>query len=263
MVEGTQAPPIRVDTQDGVSTVTICRPERRNALDTPTWRALAVAFERAFAEDDTRVVVLTGQGGTFTAGQDLREMAALTGSHGEVASEEHGFITCMRALTALDKPLVAAVEGVGVGFGFTVLLHCDVVVMAEDARLWPPFVALGLVPEAGASALLPDLVGHQAAAEILYTAQWLDAARVRSLGLAGHVVPSGDALSSAQAIAREIAGQPPEAVRHTKRLLLAARADRMEAARAREDEAFAERVGSAENLAALAAFARGGGPRKR
>jgi enoyl-CoA hydratase/carnithine racemase len=153
-----------------------------------------------------------------------------------------------------DKPLLAAVNGVGVGIGLTLLLHCDVVYIAEGARLRPPFVTLGVVPEAASSFLLPVTLGWQRAAEVLFTADWIDAARAVELGIASRLCTPDELLPALRAVATRIAAQPPEAVRHTKRLLLATRSDQIAAARAREDQAFVERVGTPENLEAVTAF---------
>jgi enoyl-CoA hydratase/carnithine racemase len=134
------------------------------------------------------------------------------------------------------------------------LLHTDIAFMSDRARLKAPFVTLGVVPEAAASYLLPIVVGPQRAAELLYTARWLPADECVSLGLAYAVVPHADLLATALAKAAEIAANPPTAIRHTKRLLRTWRRDDVVAARAREDAAFAERLGTPENLEAIQAF---------
>jgi enoyl-CoA hydratase/carnithine racemase len=160
----------------------------------------------------------------------------------------------MERLCAFDKPLLAAVNGVGVGIGLTFLLHCDVVWIAEGARLRAPFVTLGVVPEAASSFLLPQQIGWQSAAEILYTAEWIDAPRAVELGLASRVLPAERLLPEMRAFAARIAAQPLGSLRGTRRLLLATRAEAVRAALEREHRAFAGRVGSAENLEAVRAF---------
>ena len=235
---------------DGVLVLTLNRPERKNAFDNPMWNAARDALREAMEDARVRAVVVTGAGAAFSAGQDLGEMAMPSLGEGQ----EHGFGSFMDALCAFDKPLLAAVNGVGVGIGLTILLHCDVVFVAAGARLRPPFVELGVVPEAASSYLLPVQLGWQRAAEVLYTADWIDAARAVELGLAQHLCAPDDLLPRTRALAAHIAAQPPGAVRHTKRLLLATRADQIRAARAREDAAFVERVGSEENMAAIQAF---------
>jgi enoyl-CoA hydratase/carnithine racemase len=243
------------DCHDGVAWLTINRPEKRNAFDTPTYDALAAALRAAADDDAVRVAVVTGAGQAFSAGQDLAEMGTLaTGGGG---GETHGFPHLMDALTAFDKPLLAAVNGVGVGIGFTMLLHCDLVYFADTARLRLPFVPLGVVPEAASSHLLPLTIGWQHAAELIYTGDWIDAQRAVALGLGVGCVAAAALVPTVRALAARIATAPLAALRESKRLLLATRADAVRAARAREDAAFARRIGSIENTGAIEAFLAG------
>ena len=236
--------------EDAVLLLTMNRPERRNAFNHHLYKALADALAEAAADDDVHVVVVTGTGGAFSAGQDFSEMTEAP----PVDSGPHGFQVLMEILCSFDKPVIAAVNGVAVGLGMTMLLHCDIVYVAESARMRCPFVTLGVVPEAASSYLLPATIGYQRAAEVLYTAAWIDAARALELGIAARVLPDARLPEVALGKAAEIAVHPPRAVRHTKQLLLATRAAEIRAARAREDEAFAERIGSPENLEAITAF---------
>jgi enoyl-CoA hydratase/carnithine racemase len=233
---------------DGVLLLTLNRPRQKNAFNEAMWRDLRDALRDAQEDPAVRAVVVTGAGDAFSAGQDLGEMAA------PPAGEPPGFPSFMDRLGAFDKPLLAAVNGVGVGIGLTMLLHCDVVLVAEGARLRAPFVPLGVVPEAASSYLLPLQLGHQRAAELLFTAEWIDAARAVALGIASRVLPPERLVPEARALASRFAAQPLGALRWTKRLLLAVRAEGIRAARAREDAAFAVRVGSAENQEAIRAF---------
>jgi enoyl-CoA hydratase/carnithine racemase len=233
---------------DGVLLLTLARPHRKNAFDETLWREARDALRDAQADEGVRAVIVTGAGDAFSAGQDLGQMAA------PPPGEPPGFPSFMDRLTAFDKPLLAAVNGVGVGIGLTLLLHCDVVWIAEGARLRAPFVPLGVVPEAASSYLLPLQLGHQRAAELLFTAEWIEAARAVELGIATRVLPRDSLLPELRALAARIAAQPLGALRWTKRTLLAVRADGIRAARAREDAAFAVRVGSPENQEALRAF---------
>ncbi|HWP66038.1 MAG TPA: enoyl-CoA hydratase-related protein [Candidatus Limnocylindria bacterium] len=243
---------ILTDVRDGVALLSINRPQKRNAFDTPTYDALAAALGAAAADDAVRVAVVTGVGQAFSAGQDLAEMGALAA--GGAGGEQHGFPHLMDALSAFDKPLLAAVNGVGVGIGFTMLLHCDLVYFAEGARLRLPFVPLGVVPEAASSYLLPIAVGWQRAAELIYTGRWIDAAEAVALGLGIAVYPADRLLAAVLERATAIASAPLAALRESKRLLLAARASGIAAARAREDAAFARRIGSIEHAGAIAGF---------
>ena len=234
--------------EDGVLLLTLNRPERKNAFDETMWRETRDTLADAQADDAVRAVIVTGAGEAFSAGQDLGQMAA------RPDEDPPGFPGFMDRLVAFDKPLLAAVNGVGVGIGLTMLLHCDVVWIAEGARLRAPFVPLGVVPEAASSYLLPLQLGHQRAAEMLFLAEWIDARRAVELGIATRLVPRAQLLPEMRALATRIAVQPLGALRWTKRTLLAVRADGIRAARSREDAAFAVRVGSPENQEALRAF---------
>lgn len=234
--------------EDGVLLLTLNRPERKNAFDETMWRETRDALADAQRNDAVRCVVITGAGDAFSAGQDLGQMAA------PPKDGPPGFPTFMDRLVAFDKPLLAAVNGVGVGIGLTLLLHCDIVWMAEGARLRAPFVTLGVVPEAASSYLLPLQLGHQRAAELLFTAEWIDAPRALELGLATRVLARDQLLPELHALAAKIAAQPLGSLRWTKRMLLAVRKDEIAAARTREDAGFVARIGSPENQEALRAF---------
>jgi len=166
----------------------------------------------------------------------------------------HGFRPFVDRLSTFDKPLLAAVNGVGVGIGLTMLLHCDIVYMAESARLRAPFVSLGLVPEAGSSLLLQTIVGPQAAAELLYTSAWIDSHCAVEMGLAAAAFPDDQLLDRAMDKASEIARQPLMALRQTKQLLLDVRSDALAAARRREEPAMALLGGGPANIEAIRAF---------
>jgi enoyl-CoA hydratase/carnithine racemase len=236
---------IRVSTDQHVQLCTIERPERRNAFDQEHYVALAEALASATTDDDVHVVVITGVGASFSAGQDLKEMAALAAGTGGGAHD--GFPRLVDQLDTFPKPLLAAVNGDAVGIGLTMLLHCDIAVVAHDARLRVPFSELGVPPEAGSSALLADVVGWQQAAELLLTSRWLDGDEAVAMGLALRAVPRADVLDHTVAIARRIAAQSPWAVRTAKRLMLAGRGDRSRTARRLEDAAFAELFRGAAN----------------
>ena len=242
---------LREETTDAVRTLIFDRPEARNAFDAQQYRLLKEALDRAADDDSVKVVILTGAGEAFTAGQDLSEMAVPAAG---AAQGEHPFGACLDRVVSFDKPLLAAVNGVGVGLGLTILLHCDVVYIAKGAQLRVPFVSLGVVPEAASSYLLPLRVGHQAAAEILYTADWVRSERAVEIGLAAREFPREQLLPEMKALAARIAQHPIGSLRHTKRLVRAAEVDAIRAARAREDEAFRERIGSPENLEAIRSF---------
>jgi enoyl-CoA hydratase/carnithine racemase len=239
---------VLVERDAGVAVVTWNRPRQRNAFNQQMWLEGRDTLRELLDDGGVRAVVVTGAGDAFSAGQDLGEMTIAP------ADGEHGFPGFMNVLCAFDKPLIAAVNGVGVGIGLTMLLHCDIVFVADTARLRAPFVPLGVVPEAASSYMLPLVVGYQAAAEILYTADWIDAARAVEVGIASRLLPRAELLGAARAMAVKIAAGPIGAIRHTKRLVLATRAEQVRLAREREDRAFEERIGTPENLEAIAAF---------
>lgn len=239
--------------EDGVAVLALNRPAAMNAFDTRMYDETAAALTDARTDAAVHVVIVTGTGRAFSAGQDLAEMGRLA-SEGPTGGGGHGFSRFMDALVAFDKPLIAAVNGVGVGIGFTMLLHCDLVYLAEGARLRLPFVPLGVVPEAASSVLLPGHVGWQAAADIIYTGRWISAEEARSLGIATAVCPPERLLEVARAKAGAIAAGPVGALQASKRLLLDARADAVATARRREDRIFAERIGCPENVAAIERF---------
>ena len=248
-----------VDVETGISledvgrvrVITLNRPQVLNALTIPTFDVLRAAVVGAGIDDGVGCVVLTGAGRAFCAGQDLQEMAAPTMPDD---GQRHGFIPCIEEIERFPKPIVAAVNGVGVGFGATVLLHCDVVLMADAARLQFPFVPLGLAPEAGSSATLAMAIGHQAAAALRLTGDWLSAEAAVRQGLALRVCPADGLMEDALALAGRIASMPLPSVMATKQLLLANRLADIRAARAREIEVFARLLGGPANREALMAF---------
>jgi enoyl-CoA hydratase/carnithine racemase len=247
---------LHVDDTDRVRLLTLDRPEARNALDDTHYHALADAFDDAEARTDVAVVTLTGAGGAFCAGQDLAEMGRLgdpTAST-DAARRAHGFTRFVGALEAFPKPIVAAVNGVAVGLGVTMLPYCDLVLVADDARLRAPFASLGVVPEAGSSFTLPVAMGRQAAAHVLLTGAWFDAATAVASGLAWKSAPAAQLLDEALTAARAMARLPIVSLRETKRLMREGWLAGAQAARAREEDVFARLTGAPANREAIAAF---------
>ena len=253
---------LQIDDHDGVRVLTLDRPDALNAFNTPLYDACAAAFHEAAARDDIACVVLTGNGRAFSAGQDLGEMAQIdtsgSGSNGGAGANGDdagpGFPRFIDTVAAFEKPLIAAVNGLGVGIGLTVLLHCDLVLISTSARLRAPFVPLGVVPEAAGSFLMPAVMGGQRAALALYTGEWITADDAVACGLALRAVEPDALLSETMVLAGRIARMPVSSLVETKRLVLAGRIDAIRAARAREDGAFAHMVGGPANLEALTAF---------
>lgn len=240
-----------VSNDDGVRVLAFDRPDVRNAFNFPLYRAVTEAIDDATADPATRVVVLTGRGSAFTAGQDLKEMAEIAAGAAP-AGIEKGFRGLLDAVDRLDKPLLAAVNGPAIGLGFTILAHCDLVLVAESARLRVPFAEMGVPPEAASSYLFPVLMGRQAAARVLLAADWVTADEAVELGIAVQVSPDDRVLDDTVALAHRIAGFPPAAVQAIKRLLRAPHAAAVHEARAREDEAFRLAFGLPEGPAEAA-----------
>ncbi len=235
---------------DGVRLITFDRPDVRNAFNVAMYRGVADAVTSAGEEELVRAVVLTGRGSAFSAGQDLREMAAIAaGSAPEGATG--GFPALLDSLQSCPKPLFAAVNGVGIGLGFTMLPHCDIVLIDEEARLRVPFAELGVPPEAGSSYLFPSRMGWQQAARVLLCSEWVTAQEAVDIGIALRVCSSGTVVDETMQLATHVAGYPPDAVQEIKRLMRAPHADAVRRARSSEDEAFSRLLGSAANREAL------------
>lgn len=240
-----------IEDHEGVRLLTLHRPEVRNAFNQALWLAARDALRAAAADDDVRCVIITGAPPAFTAGQDLAEMADPSVFS---AGEEIGYRAFMPALEEFPKPLVAAVNGVGVGIGLTLLLHCDLVLMGASARLKAPFVSLGVTTEASASLLLPQAVGWQEAAHLLFTEPWVDAEAAQRLGIAWRVVTDDELLDEARQLGAQIAAMPLSSLVATKEVMVAARLDAVRAARQREEVVFERLVGEQTNAAALQSF---------
>ena len=230
----TSGPPLREEHRDGSRWLVLDRPGRLNSFTGADYRDLRAAIERASADPEARTVVITGTGRAFSAGADrsLVEGTAEPGDR-EMAAEE--FPKLLHALGRCDKPVLVAVNGLAVGVGCTVLLHCDLVLVARSARLRLPFTALGVPPEAGSDALLPARARWGDTAWALFSSEWIDAPTALSMGLAWRIVPDAELLDETSRAAATIAEQDPSAVAATKRLLLAGRADVVRAAMAREN----------------------------
>jgi enoyl-CoA hydratase/carnithine racemase len=238
----------------GVRVITFDRPEVRNAFDTAMYLEVTDALRAADADETVGAVVLTGRGSAFTSGQDLAEMAAIaTGTAVEGAGQ--GFMGLLDTVSQLAVPLLAAVNGVAVGLGFTILAHCDLVLIDETARLRVPFAELGVPPEAASSYLFPARMGWQRAARVLLTSDWVSAADAVEFGLALQVCASGTVLDDTLALAHRIAAHPRAATRAITSLLRAAQREQVMAANRREQAAFAQLLGGAAQTGTLAEFA--------
>jgi enoyl-CoA hydratase/carnithine racemase len=247
----TQSHHVQITTADRVTTIRLDRPDKKNALTFEMYAALGAALEAASIDAAVRAVVLTGSTECFTAGNDLGDF--MRTAKGGTTAEPSAAFGFLHTLATFDKPLVAAVAGVAIGIGTTMLLHCDLVYAAPGARFKVPFVDLGLVPEAGSSILLPAIVGPRRAAQLLLLGEQLDAATALDWGLISGVAE--DALAAALTAARRLATSAPAAVRMTKSLTRRAHRDAVLEAMRIEGEAFAERLRSPEAMEAFEAFA--------
>jgi enoyl-CoA hydratase/carnithine racemase len=196
----------------GVLEILIDRPEKKNALTAPMYRAMTAALASASARPDIGVVLVGGLGDAFCAGNDLADF--MSGPDGAEAA-----LNFIRAIAVFEKPLVAAVQGLAVGVGTTMLFHCDLVYAAPDAAFVMPFVNLGIVPEAASSLLAPATLGHAKAAAMLLLGEPLDAQGAERAGLVTAVVPANALLGHARAKAAALMAKPPEALLATRRLM--------------------------------------------
>lgn len=240
---------IKTATLNGVATIEIARPEKKNALTIAMYQAMADALHAAGADQAVRAVLITGQPGVFTSGNDLEDFMQRP-PHGE----DSPVFKFMRALVECDKPVVAAVTGAAIGIGTTMLLHCDFVYVSDEARLATPFVSLGLVPEYASSLLMPALMGHRRAAEKLLLGDPFTGEMAVECGLANAVLPAGEVVNHARRVAERFNGLPPGSVRDSKRLMRQPGRDAIMAAMAAEGQIFSGRLRSPEAMEAFQAF---------
>jgi enoyl-CoA hydratase len=243
------AEPVTVERHGFTQVITINRPEVKNALDGPASRALAAAADELDADDELRVGVLTGAGGSFCAGMDLK--AYLRGDKPSIEGRGFGGIT----ITPPRKPLIAAVEGWALAGGFELMLACDLVVAADDSRFGVPEVKRALVAGGGAALLLPRRIPFAAAMELLLTGEPVSAARAAELGLVNRVVPGGAALEEALRLAATIAANGPLAVAVTKQIARAQADWTVTEGWARQAELYKQVFDSADAREGAAAFA--------
>lgn len=240
---------IKTATLNGVATIEIARPEKKNAITQAMYQAMAEALHAATADSAVRAVLITGQPGIFTSGNDIEDF--MKRAPGSLDSPAFGF---MQALMDCSKPVIAAVTGAAIGIGTTLLLHCDFVYVSDEARLAMPFVSLGLVPEFASSLIVPALIGNVRAAEKLLLGDPFSAADAVEAGIANAVLPAAEVVNHARRIAERFNTLPPGAVRETKKLMRRARAEPARQAIAAEARVFAERLRSPEAQEAFSAF---------
>jgi enoyl-CoA hydratase/carnithine racemase len=241
---------IRIENRDNILNLTFERPEKKNALTNAMYGALADALIAAETDPAARVIVMKGEGDMFTSGNDVGEFAAIAA--GAVQGERH-VSRFLQALVQSTKPLVAAVQGRAVGVGTTMLLHCDFVVLAENAQLSTPFINLALVPEAASTLLMPQRIGYARAFELFALGEPMDAVTARDAGIANRVVPLERLHAEAAVIAARLAKLPAGSLSATKRLMRNPAV--LSAQIGAESQIFAERLKTAEAREAFTAFA--------
>ncbi len=239
---------IKTATLNGVATIEIARPEKKNAITGAMYRQMADALDAAKADPATRAVLITGQPGIFTSGNDIEDFMQRP-----AGSESPAFVF-MKALMGCDKPVIAAVTGAAIGIGTTMLLHCDFVYVSDEARLAMPFVSLGLVPEFGSSLIVPQLMGNVRAAEKLLLGDPFTGADAVDCGIANAVLPANEVVNHARRIAERFNALPPGAVRESKQLLRRGRSEAVVETIAAEGEIFGRRLRSPEAQEAFSAF---------
>ena len=247
---------IRTATFNKVLTIEIARPEKKNALTQAMYSAMADALVAANTDAGVRAVLITGQPGVFTSGNDIEDFMQRppAGGEGDEGAPMPPVIRFMHALMDCEKPVVAAVTGAAVGIGTTMLLHCDLVSVSDESRLAMPFVGLGLVPEYASSLLLPALLGHAKAAEKLMLGEPFSGSDAVDCGLANAVLPAAEVVNHARRMAERFNNLPPQAVRETKRLMREPQKARIREVMAAESALFGARLRSPEAMEAFQAF---------
>lgn len=241
---------IKTELDAGVLSVSLNRADKKNAITQAMYAALAEATERARADDQVRVILFRGEGADFCAGNDIMDFLSISQTTGDLV--EMGVFRFLKALADLDKPAVAAVRGRAVGIGLTLLLHCDMVVVGEEALLSAPFINLALAPEAASTLLLPAIVGHARAYEIFALGEAIDGRTALNWGLANRAVADDQVDAIALDLARKLALRAPNSIRQTKALMrdTAAIWDLMQ----REAKVFGNQMRSPEAIEAFMAF---------
>ena len=240
---------IRTATANGVATIEIARPEKKNALTQAMYTAMAEAIAAAGADAAVRALLITGQPGVFTSGNDLEDFMQRPPS-----SEDSPVFQFMKALADCGKPVVAAVTGAAIGIGTTMLLHCDLVYVSDEARLAMPFVGLGLVPEYASSLLIPQRVGNVKATELLLLGEPFTGERAVEMGIANAVLPAAEVVNHARRMAERFNALPPGAVRESKALMRRGQKALVQETIEVEAGIFGKRLRSPEAMEAFQAF---------
>ena len=207
---------IRFHVEQGIATLAFHRPEKKNAITSAMYQSLADHLKESDRDEAVRVIVITGDGGMLTAGNDLEDFLK-----NPPQGDNSPVVQFMNALRATAKPVIAAVPGIAIGVGTTLLLHCDLVYAADSAKFAMPFTSLGLCPEFASSVLLPRIVGYQRAAEKLLLGETFDAAEAERIGIVNRVLPAAELPTFVAAQAAKLAALPAESLRVSKQLMKA------------------------------------------
>lgn len=240
---------IQTELQDRVLTLRFNRPDKKNALTQAMYTAMAEALSDAQTRPDVRVVLLAGQPDCFTAGNDLMDFM-----NSPPGDDNSPVAQYMRALAGLEKPVIAAPAGIAVGIGVTLLLHCDLVYCGEQTRMNMPFVGLGICPEFASSYVLPRLMGHVRACELLLLGEPFTAQTALEYGIVNALLPNDQVETHARAKALQIAALAPGAVRTTKMLLKQWSSARVQEAITAEASHFMPMLKGEEAREAIGAF---------
>lgn len=235
-------------TDNGVLVITFNRPNKKNAFNRPAWEALTQTLNDAKSDPSVACVVLTGSGNDFSSGMDLGDFSSGNDN------EEHPFYAAQQVVVNFDKPLIAAAKGIAIGGGATLLFHCDIVYVGKSLKMRLPFVSLGLVPEFAASHTLQAMIGSRRAAELFYTAEWINAERALDIGIATQIFEDADLFKNTMLKANDIAKWPVASLQETKRCLKASHNAGLKAAMELEKAGMDKLAGSPENIEAVMAF---------
>ena len=237
---------------DGILTIEFNRPDKKNAITSSMYQTMADAIADAESDTSVRVILITGKPDIFTAGNDLEDFMKNVASAGPI--EGQPVFQFMRNLSTASKPIVAAVSGVAVGIGTTLLMHCDLVYAADNAKFSMPFTQLGLCPEFASSLLLPQIAGYPRAAEKLMLGEPFSAEEALQMGLVSRVVKLEELTALTRAQAAKLAALPAASIRTTKRLMKAAQTGAVVEAMEAENRKFGEMLGAPEAKEAFMAF---------
>ncbi|MBV7266137.1 enoyl-CoA hydratase [Erythrobacter ani] len=244
---------IRVEHADRITTVTLARADKKNAITQAMYAAMADAVNAYGTDDDARALMFIGEGDYFTSGNDLKDFA-MAANGGADNDDLPPVIRFLHAIKDCRKPLIAAVNGPAIGVGLTLTLHCDLVYAAESATFAAPFVKLGLVPEAASSMLLPAAIGMAAASDVFMTGRILESHEALRMGLVSRVFADSDFASEARTLAATVAQAAPQAMRHTK-ALMRTQTDTIGEVMETEGKIFADQLRSPEFMESVSAMA--------